>query len=278
METWYKFPLNLVLLSLAISPELVGLSSGILPSQAHPINSSESLTESLTLESGEHSSFSAVSQQKRVLVSQQEIPNSRWNNFEPPQRGTPGRRDGGGTRPAFLNCPQKLVALVPELAWGGTTDAEPTLFYYVADPLNHTAEFVIEDEAGHEKILNFEVKTKAPGIVALDLSQLEGLGVLDVNQYYQWFFSIKCGPNDNDPTSFAGNPYTQGWIKRVPENYSGSVWYDELGELAEQEQSSSQRMPSLAWATILEEVGLGQYDQQPFIPLEISGLRVVEEN
>lgn len=53
-------------------------------------------------------------------------PFTNWNAFTPPERGVPGRREGGGTR--GIGCPGSMTALIPESTMGRTASGQPAFF------------------------------------------------------------------------------------------------------------------------------------------------------
>jgi Domain of Unknown Function (DUF928) len=132
-----------------------------------------------------------------------------------------GRQSGGAGRgplcPAYLNLALqaivptqsgKTAATTPELVWGKTTEAQPTLWFYVPHSAAElkTAKFVLLD-ANQQPVASPILLSlqETPGIVAVHLPV-----PLTLNQSYNWFFSIVC--STEKPSR---NPSVRGWIERV---------------------------------------------------------------
>lgn len=272
-------------ISLALSWGLIfpgaTLSAG---QQCCTVSESESQTTAITdgTHPPQHSIASAVNN-----VNNYEIPTQGWGWEPPPDQDAPGRRDGAGTRGL---CSQ-VVSLIPLTGVGGTSQAKPTLLYYVNSRLDHQAELVLIDEKQTEQTINLWPKTDQPGIVSLPLPELSDLPPLEVNQYYQWGdLTIHCSKTKNSVNSnssvdlwesinLADNSdaiMVTGWVKRIALNpdqqqelqvssiwekmriYTQEfLWYDFLATLAELRQSHPTD-DNLAnqWVTILNSAQL----------------------
>ncbi len=131
----------------------------------------------------------------------QQFPATDWNSFTPPDRGVPGRREGGGTR----GCPVS-TALIPDptLAMARTISPRPVFFFYLPALVdNESADFLLTDEQGnkiYEK--TFKLSTKQEGIVGIKLLGEPGTPPLEDNKKYEWSL-ILCGVERG------------GWIERV---------------------------------------------------------------
>ncbi|OAB59924.1 hypothetical protein AY600_03940 [Phormidium willei BDU 130791] len=171
--------------------------------------------------------------------------------FVPPDRGTPGRLEGAGTRwspsqteprdqPLFdtvrgscasspdVNA-RPLTLLVPPDILGITLQEYPRFFVYVP-PLPEEArlEFAVtqweylDGEQG-EEIRDREVyvgQVSPPeegGILPLQLPQQDDEGnsvtPLAVGQDYTWFVRILCNPES--PTSFGPDIWREAWVTRL---------------------------------------------------------------
>jgi hypothetical protein len=195
--------------------------------------------------------------------------------FVPPNRGLPGRREGGGTRGG---CPQQqpgLTALMPESNLGKTLAPYPTLFWYVPQNQAGAAEFVL---LGRDNVEIYQTQVPVPtqaGIVSLTLPQDQQI---EFDQPYRWYFSLVCDPLDRSADSF-----TSGWIERVeltaelsdaltvssaadlPNLYArAGLWQDALTELARLHQAAPNDPALLAqWQALLKSVGLEALADQP---------------
>lgn len=129
-----------------------------------------------------------------------------------PSQGLPGRRLGGGTRGPEVSgyAPQMpLVALMPETNLGVTTAVYPRFLFYLpnADGIREV-EYVLRNEAD-ELVYETTVSVgSSSGLFSIDLSSVEGLAPLKVNENYRWYFSIVADDRAQDIS-------VDGWTRRV---------------------------------------------------------------
>lgn len=118
----------------------------------------------------------------------------------------PGRRIAGGSRaPQEKNCSSgqnPLTAVVPNSNIGLTTQANPTLFFYVPQT-SATLELVLHDQDKEYK-QTYKSSEKG-GIVSIPFNK-----ALEVNKVYRWSFSIVCNPKERSKDKFV-----EGAIKRI---------------------------------------------------------------
>lgn len=286
----FKCPLPITTLSVALSVEiLLSLSLPTLAkAQSSPTDSGDrsSTAEVKTLWSSPSTpasiTNSIVSQgiSDNPTSSNQQIENTRWNQFTAPGgRGVPGRREGGGTRGP------SLTALVPQTLMGLTVSARPTFFYYVSTPLkNSTVEFELADDADNAVYkTTFNLETPAGGVFNITIPDTPSSPVLEVGKTYRLYVSIK-----NSDGSFLD--FVSGWVKRVElpptqmteiqqANAESSlkiyeqeaIWYDTLATLAELRQSNpGDTNLQLKWDQLLKEVQLDQIAQQPLLQSQLA--------
>jgi len=206
-----------------------------------------------------------------------------WNNFQPPEQGVPGRREGGGTRGS--NCPTSTTALIPKSTMGRTISAKPTFFYYVPIVLNTKVQFELADEKDqtiYKK--SFQMVTTRPGIVSVSLGEDPNSPALEVGKNYHWYFTIKCNPKNSQE-----DVLVSGWINRTAlapslkmelERSSDrrlsilaeqGIWYEYLTTLAQLRLSSpSDDSLALKWLDLLSSVELGKIAQEPLIPTNVN--------
>lgn len=201
--------------------------------------------------------------------------------YIPPSRGLPGRREGGGTRGDCLNSQQRLTALMPDTNFGKTTAEYPTFFWYIPNIHPEAAEFVLLDEEDNELYRTRFRVTGDSGVIRLSLPEEVGMPPLEVGKDYHWYFSLVC-----DDVDRSGDSYTEGWIQRVepselllaqldtaaasdrPAIYAAAgIWYDAVTSLADLRRANPQN-PSFVrdWRTLLGSVELINVAEQPFVP------------
>lgn len=220
-----------------------------------------SATDKLTVSSVVASPLSGSIVNQPNLIAQVQPGNtldqSRWNQFTPPERGIPGRREGGGTRGIVL------TALVPQSNAGLTTTSQPTFFYHVNGPLlNSTVELILADDKDQTLYRSiFKLTTKGPGIVSVSLpAQIGNTPTLEVGKNYIVHFTLV--DQSIDVTS---------WVKRVAPESSNvgmsladqanaykqqAIWYDTLTSLAQLQQEQNSSVASSEWIQILREIGI----------------------
>jgi hypothetical protein len=198
--------------------------------------------------------------------------------FEPPDRGLPGRREGGGTRGGCLAQQPALTALMPNTNIGLTVTEYPSFFWYVPQNSAAAGEFVLLDQSNAEVYKTIVPVSQQAGVVSVKLPSDGSVSALEVDQSYRWYFSLICDPLDRSADAF-----TSGWIKRVepsstltqelatataeekPLIYAqADIWYDALAALVQLRHDQPQN-PALVnqWETLLSSVGLEQIAHQP---------------
>lgn len=197
------------------------------------------------------------------------------------RQGLPGRRVGGGTRGDCYVGEKTLTALIPKNNLGLTVSANPTFFFYVPQSSNaQLVEFVLRDE-NDQLVYEQQLKTNGPsGIVSFSLAEASVSERLDINQKYQWYFSIICNPQNR-----AHDVSVNGWVQRVeptptltreleavtlPERAAlyaeAGLWHDALTTLAQLRYSRPYDSTLAAqWAQLLQSVGLDEVAQEPLV-------------
>lgn len=218
--------------------------------------------------------------------------------FDPPRRGVPGRREGGGTRGTQCADYTNLISLIPVSTMGLTAYEKPQLFFYlpvanVDTPIELLVTKLPDSESPEpEEIViystQFQLDMENPGIVGINLGDFDGFPGLEVNQYYHWYLTILC-----DPVNESVNQIVDGWIKRIDldsdqiqklEGLNGSdrlefykektLWYDMVAAFSEL-LSDNPRDTQLqdAWLELLRSENLDEAGrnrvrlyEQPFVP------------
>lgn len=200
--------------------------------------------------------------------------------YVPPDRGLPGRREGGGTRGGCLLNQPSLTALMPKTNFGYTVQAQPTFLWFVPESTATTAEFILWDEDDSEIYRTMIQLPTTAGIVRVSLPTDDSAPTLETGKDYRWSFAIVCDPEDR-----SGDLLTEGWVQRKDldsqlENrlaqatpldratlYArAGVWYEAISTLADlrQAQPNSSTVTN-RWRTLLNSVELGEFANQPIL-------------
>ena len=209
----------------------------------------------------------------------------RGANWVPPVAGAPKTRVGGGVRGANLILPKvgapktrigggvrgndvellampKLDVLTPEQT-GYTTQASPSLYYYVSEDTQLEFEFTLnkDEQTLFETRMTTELKK---GINQVSLKEL-GLE-LDEGVEYEW--NVAVIP---DPTQGSLDVTSTGTIKRVKaqkkmanyEQYAeNGIWYDMLEDLnGKIDGKPADNKLRKERADLLKQVGLAEVSQ-----------------
>ena len=188
--------------------------------------------------------------------------------YQPPRRGAPGGRVGGGTRGPSPGLPL-LYALVPDHV-AVTAEEQPPLVWYLSKATSFPMEFTVVEAMGVEPIL--EVALSSPteaGIHILSLAQYDLR--LETGKTYQWFVSLIPDPARRSKDIIAGGMLE---VERLPENIAEAVkqatpqdatkllakagfWYDAMGVISHGIQANpTDRALHDVRAALLEQVDL----------------------
>ena len=184
--------------------------------------------------------------------------------FTPPNAGAPKTRIGGGVRgnDVELLAMPKLDVLTPEQT-GYTTQASPSLYYYVSEDTQLEFEFTLnkDEQTLFETRMTTELKK---GINQVSLKEL-GLE-LDEDVEYEW--NVAVIP---DPTQGSLDVTSTGTIKRVKaqkkmanyEQYAeNGIWYDMLEDLnGKIDGKPADNKLRKERADLLKQVGLAEVSQ-----------------
>ena len=188
--------------------------------------------------------------------------------YQPPKRGAPGGRVGGGTRGTQREV-FVLSVLAPDHS-GLTTSEQPSLYWFISKETSLPVELTVMDPQGVQPIL--ETRLPAPVTAGVHRIRLSDFNVhLAPGAAYRWFVSVVPDPDRRSKDITAG-----GAIERVemPEGLKAKVaqaaksdlpsvyaeagiWYDtvtaisELIEAAPQDQALHKQRTAL-----LSQVGL----------------------
>lgn len=197
--------------------------------------------------------------------------------YQPPQRGAPGGRVGGGTRGPMTDLPL-LLALAPDHI-GLTSEVQPRLVWYLSKPTVYPLEFTLIDESGVTPII--EKRLSSPTESGIHIIQLADYDLkLEKGKTYQWFVSLVSDPEHRSADIIGGGMIEVG---DVPASLTEELrnanpveatrlwgqagfWYDAIGVISTNIQSdpSDAEMHNVR-ASLLEEVDLdtpAQVDRQ----------------
>lgn len=206
-------------------------------------------------------------------------PNKRDNLQE--RSGLPIHRRGGGSRGNCIASEENLVALVPANAVGITASNTPQLFFYLPETTQpHLIEFVVrnhKDELVYDTMLQ---TSKQAGIIKIEFPPNLKQDELKTNEDYRWYLSMICNLQKR-----SHDVVVEGWIRRVEIDFTTNrqlqqakpieqaslyqqqgIWHDALSILAEQQKTLGSPIAVRAkWAELLDNVGLGELANKPFI-------------
>lgn len=200
--------------------------------------------------------------------------------YQPPKRGIPGRREGAGTRGTCLRGPKLLMPLTPSDSFSTTVSSSPTFFWYVPKTAAQTAEFALLDENDRTLYKTTVGLSNTPGIISVTVPASTTASVLAVGKDFYWQLSILC-----DPTQPSINPFVEGVVQRTKPATaltnqlkkatlseratlyaSNGIWQDAIATLAQARCAKPQDQSALAsWTRLLQSVKLEDYAQTPLV-------------
>ena len=188
--------------------------------------------------------------------------------YQPPRRGAPGGRVGGGTRGPSTDLPF-LYALVPDHVALSTQD-QPHFVWYLSKATSFPLEFTILEGVGVQPLLEVPLSVpEEPGIQILSLSNFEL--TLQPGKTYQWFVSLIPDRTRRSRDILAGGMLE---LAELPDGIAEEVkdappldaaaayaqsgfWYDAIGVISvELQKTPTDRSLRDARAALLEQVDL----------------------
>lgn len=217
---------------------------------------------------------------------------TNWGAYEPDSNiGSPGRREGGGTRGPCIRdtVNDKVMALLPNNGFGTTTAEYPTFAVYLpalSPETNPEIEFVLKT-AQQKEIYKTKFRVnRGAGIVNLSLPKTTNLPALKLNENYLWSATLICNPEDVKIGDLSGNKVVSGVIRRVTPRSNvqqelakakslrdrvviyakAGIWYDALSNLAElRRRNPNEPIFSSDWRELLKSVGMENIAQEPIL-------------
>ena len=224
-------------------------------------------------------------------TSNQSLP-TNWDAYEPDDNiGSPGRREGGGTRGPCIrdNVNNKVMALVPVNGFGTTTVEYPTFSVYLpplSPETNPEVEFVLKTEQQKEIYKTKFKINRGAAIISFTLPNRNNLPALELNKNYSWSVTLICNPEDVKIGDLSGNKIVSGVIRRVTPNANAQrelataktlrdrviiyakagIWYDALSNLAELRRlNPNDPIVVNDWQQLLQSVGMEKLAQEPIL-------------
>jgi uncharacterized protein DUF928 len=194
--------------------------------------------------------------------------------YNPPLRGAPATRVGGGTRSIGTQT-FSLSVLAPNET-GFTTREKPTIYWYVSETIHSPVELTltITEPLRDAATPSLELTLQPPvsrGVHALRLDQ--HAIVLKPGVEYQWFIAVVNNPAQRSGDVIAGGSIkrvanadeVQDRVKRAPQALRAALyaerglWYDAIDELSQQISANPEdRRLRQQRAALLEQVGLAE--------------------
>lgn len=213
-------------------------------------------------------------------------------DYVPPNRGLPGRREGGGTRGCWTSAvpggQNRLTAIVPSQNLGYTLSEYPTFFVYVPAAYAEkaaAAELILTDDQDTEIYRTSFSTGNQSGILRISLPAEANMAPLEIGRDYHWSFALVCDPNDP-----SGNLVVDSWIQRVqpsaelaaaiattspadlPALYARSgIWYEAIASLTDPYRQPTDGAIVSQWQNLLNSVGLSNIAAElPIAPSNLS--------
>ena len=163
------------------------------------------------------------------------------DDFNPPDRGLPGRRRGGGTREGgcIQSSTSSLTAVIPENNLGLTIADYPQIFWFVPENTAAYTELTLystnADFQDQQPLFFTRFKASgAAGIRQFQIPETISFEPLQEGETYHWYVSLVCDPNDR-----AQDIAVSGWLERIPlsgdlsQQISGQTGLDRSKALAQ---------------------------------------------
>lgn len=193
-------------------------------------------------------------------------------SYQPPLRGAPATRVGGGTRSVGTKSVQLSVLAPAET--GYTTRDKPTIYWYVSETINSPVELTLNttEPLRDAATPTLELTLQPPIAKGVHAVRLDQHGViLKPDVEYQWFVAVVSNPAQRSNDVIAGgsikrvaqNEAVQARLKSAPQSQWSAVyaqsglWYDAIDQLSQSISANpADRRLRQQRAALLEQVGL----------------------
>jgi hypothetical protein len=210
----------------------------------------------------------AASGQEAAVAPAKPAANAMMPVYNPPKRGMPGGRLGGGTRGVGQHVTM-LSVLAPDHT-GLTTQEQPILYWYLSTSTSQPIYFTLIDTESMKTILDVRLPSPArPGVQAIRLTDHNIH--LSPGIQYQWFIGLMVDGEHRSKDVIAGGVIERaaapkelssklagaGRTARAAVYAEAGFWYDAVEAISEEINA----VPSDAGlrkqrASLLEQVGL----------------------
>jgi uncharacterized protein DUF928 len=191
--------------------------------------------------------------------------------YNPPLRGNPAGRVGGGTRGGAPERSVVLSLLTPDHV-GLTTQEQPNLFWYISQPTSHAVEVTVIENQAVKPLLETPLRSPTQG--GIQRISLKDYNVrLRTGAQYRWYIAVVPDPKNRSKDILAGGfieriEATEALRKRLAEAGAEQsafvyaeegIWYDALATLSDLiEKAPGDSKPRLQRVSLLEQVRLQQ--------------------
>lgn len=199
--------------------------------------------------------------------------------YVPPRRGIPGRREGGGTRGPCIRGQKLLMPLIPQDAFGATLSTEPAFFWFVPRSNAAEAEFKLMDVQSRTEVYSDTLSlTGEAGIVSLRLPKSVTTSSIKPGQNYVWQFTLVCSKSEPSANivvegnfqQFPVDPLLNQKLQQasLPDRSAiyaaNGIWQDAINILVQQRCTNPADSLALnRWKTLLRSVKLDNYANEP---------------
>jgi Domain of Unknown Function (DUF928) len=234
-------------------------------------------------------------------------PTASAQEYIPPDRGIPGRRQGAGTRGCWdvaatpessaalaaaisaADDAELPTALVPSQNFGYTLSAYPSFFFYIPSLYagrSISADFTLVDDQGQEVYSTTFQTNNSSGVIRLSLPTTANVAPLEVGKDYHWVFGLTCNLTDR-----SADRVMDGVIQRIapsadlqamlqaatptelPALYArAGVWYDAVASVANLRSQADPTFPQ-QWQALLNSVDLGYIRDESWRSSSLGGDR-----
>lgn len=200
--------------------------------------------------------------------------------YKPPRRGTPRALVGGGSRGTGTGL-SPLSLIVPDHI-GLTVKEQPSLYWYLSEPISNRVEFTLIDNLAIQPLLEINIGTQIKS--GVHHIRLTDYGVrLTPGRQYWWFVAIVPDPDHRSKDTIAGGAIkyieppealttrlAQASKVKAPHIYAETgIWYDSLSAISDLIDDTPNDIELRKQrASLMKQVGLeeiAEYEMKPSV-------------